>query len=304
MGLRVREGEILMPAVVAVVAVSLAGTAGTTMVGGLVTFGLAGGIAASVIGGIVIGAVVGGITAAVMGGDILKGALMGGLVGGVVGGVQAFGGVGGAIETGAAAGDMVTIPGEAAMFGTAAADALPAGIVIGSAPGSEILLVTGSNAMGEGVLLEAGSVGIETGAAASDMITIPGQASADVVSTGTELVGAAEGTSLGAQLLAQNATLAAQTAKSQMIGNIIQGVGVGGASMLQSSEAEDLADTEYERNKKKLQEGVNLQGGTLNIDKEAYAKSPTSPSRASVKPYLKARPTYVSSIPRELLNKA
>jgi len=283
-----------MPAAVALVAVAAAGAAGTAAVGGFfiggITFGLAAGMAASVIGGIVIGAVVGGITAAIMGGDILKGALAGGLVGGVAGGIAGFSAASAdaGLVAEADALSMASEPGMVAETG-ASADVFSVNIVTGNTTPIETMKITGNNvlATGDGKIL--------TTSLNKGMVPSTG-----VAPTGTELLGAAQGTDLGAQMLAQ-------TARSNMIGNVVQGVATGGAGLLQSKDAEELADTVYERNKKKVQEDVELPSGGFVLDKEAYADSQVeseASASAAVKPYLTARPQYVSQVPEELLNKA
>ena len=329
-----------MPILAAVVAVAAAGTAGTAFVGGLVTFGLATGIAASVIGGIVIGAVVGGITAAIMGGDILKGALAGGIVGGVTAGIGAWGagaGAGAGAES-MAVGDAITIPGEASIGaitetgitagGTIApAEQFAVDITTGNISIADTVSVTGSNVLkvGDASALVTASNNVAKVGDASALVTASNnvanintglvssgaKVNTGLVSSGAKVteapgllsnfIGAAKGTETGAQLIAQ-------AGKQQMIGSVFQGVASGGAQMLQSGEAEDLAEDEYDRSKSKYQEGVSINAGraVFKINSEDSAESSTNPSGASktVKPYMTHKPKYVTAVPQGLLNKA
>lgn len=250
-----------MPAAVAVVAVVGANSAG-------VFVGMS--LAATIVAGVAIGAVAGGAFAAVTGGDVLEGALMGGLAGGFAGaGAVAAGGT----EAAAAGGvsDMGAVGAEIAAQGTTGAvsnSTVAANLALeGADPAG--LAFTGDLAMNEGVT----AVGeIEAG---TGLVSNP-----DTLSTGTGLLEKAASAAveeggkkgfLGAA--ADMLGLKEPGNAGLLIGSTI----MGGAEMygekIKAENAEEIADTAYQRSKKKLGRGVNVGNPRISYGEASEASS-------------------------------
>jgi hypothetical protein len=109
---------------------------------------------------------------------------------------------------------------------------------------------------------------------------VVGQTGTNVMTNGGNMVGSASANTLGAPGTFMGVGV------DQLVtvgGTIAEGMGAGDAAYLQAEADKEAADTLYERNRDKLQEGVDLDSPTITLDKDAWkqSKANTTPEQTA-----------------------
>lgn len=266
MGSRFRKGEILMPAVAAVVAVAASAAGAASAVGGVIaaTFGVAAGAITTAIGGAIVGAVIGGVSAAVTGGDVLQGAIVGGVGG-------AFAGYAAGSAEAAASSELqmaTTVPTEASLMSE-------------STLAAEATIGTGDNATMTGKLVaeHGGDTGEIAQSAqntfASNTVDYSGQ------SFDTGLVASTKDTGLLSSMAETGKGFMGKLLDSEIAAQGLVGIGQGLLSEGDAEALEDAAEKRWERERPKFSEGFGLSKVKFNPKQKREGKTETPHTSAS-----------------------